>query len=181
MSVRLQADKRPRKTSNKDDNTPKDEIAEFFKSKTYTDGRKCTDMIPALRKTLLGLESGYKIEPERFNVSSTRSDCLGLQRQEKVIREFRTLESQSHVTESQRRLWLLRISYEIDRLLPLVELRRNEKSDIAAAEREFARLSHEDPKSIRNLRKIGHKYTVIADREHGLGFLLLLGCQTRSV
>lgn len=179
VSTRLETDKRIHKPSNNDNETFSDDIANFFKNKRYADGSKCNVMITTLRKAVVGLEAGYRVESDQYKVSTPWCNDLGLERQEKVIRQYRTLETQSHVTESTRRLWLLRISYEVDLLLPHVERQQNEKSDIAAAERKFAELSHQEPKSIRSLRKLGQKYTAMAACEYGLGFLLLLGCQTR--
>jgi hypothetical protein len=182
VAARLEADKRIHKLSNGNSKpSDEDEIAIFLKDKTYTDGTSATRMVPSLRKALLSVEAGHKVKLDRYKDSTPKITHAAIERHERVIQQFRACEDSTHVSEGVRRLWLLRISYEVDRLLPHVELEQTEKSDIAAAEREFARLSHEDPKAVRSLRKIGHKYTVMASRDNGLGFLLMLGNQTRNV
>lgn len=97
------------------------------------------------------------------------------------MQQFRTCDRKTNVTEGLRRLCLLRVIYEVDRLLDTTEREESDKSDIAAAERAFSRLSGESSQAIRDLRNIGSSYLTVANRENGLGFLLMLGCQTRDM
>lgn len=181
VSTLLDVDKRIHKSPANSGEGHRDEVDNFFKSKTYADGTSCDGMIPQIRKALRGLEAGLKIAPKEHKVAVTTVDDLVSNTQSEVVRQLRSFNTQSHVIESRRRLWLLRLSYEVDQLLPDATVGRDEKSNVAAAERKFAQLSGEEPASIRQFRKIGHKYTIIANRKHGLGFLLLLGCQVRRV
>jgi hypothetical protein len=136
-------------------------------------------MIPSLKKVLLDLEAGFAVKPKDYRLSAPESNVHGLTRQAEVVRHLKTLEAESHVVAGKRRLWLLRLCYEVDRLLPNVVVEKDEKSDIAAAEREFAQLSGEGRENIRTFRTNAHKYTIVANWENGLGFLLLLGTQTK--
>jgi hypothetical protein len=179
VSTLLNLDKRIHKNSTGDGKGLRDDIYDFFKDKRYASGKSCDDVMHRLRKVLLGLETSFEVEPKTYQVLASEDNVHGLKRQEEVIRHLKTLEAGSHFIECRRRLCLLRLNYEIDRLLPHVAIEKNEKSNIAAAERKFAELSGESPATIRAFRKISHKYTIIANRKHGLGFLLLLGSHTK--
>jgi hypothetical protein len=111
------------------------------------------------------------------STTETQTAC----RQEKVMSRFRKHERATIITESMRRLWLLRVFYEVDRLLPRVRQERMDKSDIAAAEREFSRLSGEPIGNIRKLREAARPYLALANRKSGLGILLMLGSQSRDL
>lgn len=97
------------------------------------------------------------------------------------MHRFRKHERATIVTEGMRRLWLLRVSYEVDRLLPSVQHERSDKSDIAAAEREFSRLSGETVRNVRKLRGAARPYLTLAKEKNGLGILLMLGSQSRDL
>lgn len=60
------------------------------------------------------------------------------------------------------------------------ERTRSDESDVAHAEREFSRLSGESEDVIRELRLVSRSYVTAANREDGLGILLMLGSQTRD-
>lgn len=97
------------------------------------------------------------------------------------MHRFRKHERATIITEGIRRLWLLRVSYEVDRLLPSVQQERTDKSDIAAAEREFSRLSGETTGDVRKLREAARPYLTLAGQKNGLGILLMLGSQSRDL
>lgn len=106
-------------------------------------------------------------------------------RQKMVIEKYHRIEEQSHYWESSRRLYMLRIVYEIDKLL--VNVQRictpagRTETDIAAAERTFSELSEVPVARVRALRKRTRTYLEIAAHTNGLGFLLMLGTQSRDL
>jgi hypothetical protein len=98
-----------------------------------------------------------------------------------VMHRFRTHERTTNITEGVRRLWLLRVTYEVDLLLDSVQQDRTDVSDIALAEREFSRLSEESIKDVRKIREAARPYVALANRKNGLGILLMLGNQSRDL
>jgi hypothetical protein len=87
----------------------------------------------------------------------------------------------THVTEGWRRLSILWVIYEVDRLMTNSERAGTHESDVAYAEREFSRMSGGSEKDIRELRDISRSYVTAANQENGLGIILMLGSQSRAV
>lgn len=107
-------------------------------------------------------------------------------RQQCAIARLDNIENASHTAEGRRRLRLLRIVYEIDRLQHSAQRVRttphgNVESDVAAAERAFSDLSGIDVNRVNTLRTSARPYINIAGQKNGLGILLMLGCQSRHL
>jgi hypothetical protein len=137
-----------------------------------------TKGLNCLRSDLsLSIEQHRTSSTEEVHDTTTNIAC----RQEKVMHRFRNHERATVVTEGMRRLWLLRVSYEVDRLLPNVQQAKTDKSDIAAAEREFSRLSGEAIGDVRKLREAARPYLALANEKSGMGILLMLGSQSRDL
>jgi hypothetical protein len=75
-------------------------------------------------------------------------------------------------------LWVI---YEVDRLMTNGERVGTDGSDVLYAEREFSRLSGASEKVIRELRDLSRSYVTVANRENGLGIILMLGAQSRAM
>ena len=88
-------------------------------------------------------------------------------------------EQRTHVNEAWRRLYTLWVVYELDLLMS----KRIEPgpTEVADAVREFCRLSGEDEKVVRNIRDSSKSYVTVANRENGLGIILMLGPHTMEV
>ncbi|KAM0714566.1 hypothetical protein Q7P37_009862 [Cladosporium fusiforme] len=192
VTTRLKARKRKRSRKSKD-NSGQDEaeIARYLAEQAYSGPANGVRMMAHLTKALNGLRSSLATPLDMYRASANEEAANSLggapvlrstaSRQKKVMQQFRTCERKTNVTEGLRRLWLLRVIYEVDRLLLTTERGRTDKSDVAAAEREFSRLSGESPDAIRDLRNVGSSYLIVANQENGLGILLMLGCQTRDI
>jgi hypothetical protein len=176
IATRLKANKTPREDG---DACP---IAEYLAGHAYSGPASRDSAIAQMTRALNRLRSDLQISVDDHQTSSTAEahDATAC-RQKKVMHRFRKHERATVITEGMRRLWLLRVSYEVDRLLPSVQQKRTDKSDIAAAEREFSRLSGEPIKDVRKLREAARPYVALANRKSGLGILLMLGSQSRDL
>lgn len=94
----------------------------------------------------------------------------GANRQKRIIERQDQAESMSWVIESQRRLGLLHLEYEVKRLPP----------QPISAERAFSNLAGIGEQELSNTRRNVRPYLHLSKRENGLGLLLLLGVQTRK-
>lgn len=87
--------------------------------------------------------------------------------------------------EGLRRLRLLRIKYEVERLQSDTDrqLTSNGASEtlVAAGIRSFSELSGKAEDEIKALRKSARPYEVLARYQNGLGMILILGCDTRAL
>lgn len=181
VAVRLKANKPPRENS---DPNP---IASYLTRQAYSGPASRDSAITNMTKALNCLRSNLSIPieehqpPDKEEVYPAPFERGGICRQEKVMHRFRKHERSTNIIEGLRRLWLLRVSYEVDRLLLSVQQEKTDKSDVAAAEREFSRLSGEPIKDVRKLREAARPYLTLANRENGLGILLMLGSQSRDL
>lgn len=102
-----------------------------------------------------------------------------------VMEQYDQVEEQSHYCESSRRLCMLRVVYELEKLLLHVHRAQRptgrRETDMAAAERAFSELSGVPIKRVRTLRKRARTYSKIAAQRNGLGILLMLGTQSRDL
>jgi hypothetical protein len=96
------------------------------------------------------------------------------------MQHYKMCAQTTHATEGWRRLYMLWVIYEVDRLMFISERTGPEKSDVASAEREFCRLSGESEEVIREIRTVSRSYVTVANREGGLGIILMLGSQTKD-
>nr|POE76181.1 hypothetical protein CFP56_59661 [Quercus suber] len=96
----------------------------------------------------------------------------------KAIQKFAEAAQHGIMTQSVRRLALLHISYEIDRLQNTGDRRMTANcavgNEIAAAERQFAEISESTAARVRSLRRSSHLCEIAAGLEDGLGWILLL-------
>ena len=111
--------------------------------------------------------------------------CDSSNRQESAMKLVTNSDRQTFIVEGARRLYMLRVNYEIKRLELEVDREqtchgRTEKL-VAAAERKFAQLSGGSSDQIRSLRKSSRSYLALSKRANGLGILLMLGCSTRDL
>lgn len=92
------------------------------------------------------------------------------------MQHLKMCEQTTHVSEGWRRLYMLWVIYELDRLMS----KRTEpgRAEVADAVREFCRLSGEDEEVVRKIRANSHSYVTAANRENGLGIILMLGSRT---
>ncbi|GIZ48188.1 hypothetical protein CKM354_001125900 [Cercospora kikuchii] len=190
--------KRPRKRRRRDSDPTESQVgAEAFfadKKRIHRErgpvGRQPSPDVRLLVQAVKDLESGMDISPEAYSGSYDRSDDTTPtepipNRQRCTIARLNNIEKTSRTAEGKRRLSLLRIEYEVDRLLPSAQRMRtssgNIESDIVAAEREFSQLSGIDTTRVNALRKLARPYIHISRRENGLGLLLMLGSQSRHL
>ncbi|GAB7336569.1 hypothetical protein MBLNU13_g09838t1 [Cladosporium sp. NU13] len=92
------------------------------------------------------------------------------------MQHYRICEQKTHVNEGWRRLYRLWVVYEVDRLMS--ERTEPEKSEVADAVHEFCRLSGEKEEIVRDIRTKSQSYVTAANRENGLGIILMLGSRT---
>jgi hypothetical protein len=96
------------------------------------------------------------------------------------MQHYNMCAQKTHVTEGWRRLYMLWVVYEIDRLMLIGERTGPGSSDVSCAEREFCRLSGESADVVRELRLASRSYLTAANREDGLGIILMLGTQSKD-
>jgi hypothetical protein len=85
-------------------------------------------------------------------------------------------EKKTHVNEGWRRLYRLWVVYEVDRLMS--ERAEPGQSEVADAVREFCRLSGDNEEVVSDIRNKSQSYVTAANRENGLGIILMLGSRT---
>lgn len=182
-------DERPRKSARK--LTPEEEQLAAYFAKHKHSGDASSKQIERLAKAFKGLRSSLDISVDKFRIPgqktvehlihntsfATTTGC----RQERAMQRYMVVVQQTHVTEGWRRLYMLWVIYEIDRLMTKGERAGTDGSDVLYAEREFSRLSGGSEKVIRELRDISRSYVSAANRENGLGIILMLGAQSRAM
>lgn len=124
----------------------------------------------------------YRDMWEHSRRNATSAEIFGANRQMRAMKKENLTESRSWVIESQRRLDLLHVEYEIRRLLPQSNKASTNgcDSEHAIAEQEFSKLANVDLSQTRAKRRNVRPYLHLAKYEHGLGLMLLLGVQTRK-
>lgn len=195
ISTRLGTEDRLRKR-------PKKRASELdlsAEARTYLGSEELAAMQPInptnlrlLVRALQSLHDGRVESPEkydglfdgRWDSSYTVSDTVTT-RQKIAVEQYQWSDAQAQICEGMRRLDLLRIIYEIDRLRLTSERRTTStgmlEQDITAAEREFAKRAGAEIHVVRALRKRARAYLNLASRQNGLGILLMLGSQTRKL
>lgn len=109
-------------------------------------------------------------------------EFTGANRQKRVMGKDCISESKSWAAEAERRVGFLHVDYEITRL----ELQHNRASIDATgsvrgnAEQEFSELAEVDVSQARARRANARPYLCFAKHDFGLGYLLMLGTQTRK-
>lgn len=108
----------------------------------------------------------------------------GRTRQKRVVEKEQSSESKSWAIESERRLDLLHVEYEIRRLLPQTTHGNTilgvTENGYDVAERDFSNLAEIGIEETRSKRRNARPYLYLAKREYGLGLTLMLGVQTRK-
>lgn len=193
----LERIKRPRKRRRRDSGTTdsRTNAAAFFANQkriheeTGHDGRLGKPDVERLLQAVKNLELGMDTSPESYSGPSDRSGGttpFAANRQQLAVANVDNTEKTSYTAEGKRRLGLLRIVYEIERLRDSTQ-RVNRtpsgriESDVAAAERAFSDLSGADATRVNVLRMAARSYVNIANRKNGLGLLLMLGSQSRHL
>ncbi|KAK4551685.1 hypothetical protein LTR86_010972 [Recurvomyces mirabilis] len=130
----------------------------------------------------------YTLPPnqEKFFLDAPTPSVSGSRnRQNSVMEKYNESEQQSHFWESIRRLSLLWVVYEIERLQPVAQRNKTVAGRteplVAAAERKFSELSDVPVERVRDLRKRARIYLDVAKQTNGLGMLLMLGTQSRDL
>ena len=188
--TRINGNKRRRKNAHKQ-TRGENELAGYFADHGYSGAASSEKMIERLAKVLEGLLSSLLVSADDFKIRNSRdaehssndtffSRTTGC-RQERVMQHYKMCAQKTHLTEGWRRLYLIWVIYEVDRLMSSGERIGTDKSDVAYAEREFSRLSGESEKAIRGLRDVSGSYVTAANRENGLGIVMMLGSQSRDV
>lgn len=187
--TRINANKRPRKSAYK--RTPEEEqLVAYFAENEYSGAASSEQPIERLARALKGLRSSLSVSADAFQVPTEKEKehlsrgtffarTTGC-RQERVMQHYRMCAQKTYVTEGWRRLYLLWVIYEVDRLMSNGERVGTDMSDVAYAESEFSRLSGENKKTIRALRDVSRSYVTAANRENGLGIIMMLGPQSRD-
>lgn len=186
--TRLSSNGRPSKRRKKNDPTSRPEtrdrtLCEPAKDKLIERALKrllqgCNEVSGEHDALLSGSGDGYSLPPESSVTEKPN-------RQKLAVGHYLWCEKNTTTFEGWRRLGLLCISYEIERLLQTVEREATStlhtESDVAAAERKFAELSGSRAESIKEMHKRARRYDRWASKENGLGILLMLGTQTRTL
>jgi len=106
-------------------------------------------------------------------------------RQRYVVQRFKQTESKTRESEIERRLWLLRVEFEVQRLQPTAFCGTTPEGvserGIPGAEREFARLSKCSRDHVQKIRRSARTYVHISGYENGLGLIYMLGAQSRRM
>jgi len=174
------------------DLTLRDHATRFLADKFSNDRRPETK---SFSEALGRLKSGSSIALEAYTVPpnqetssfdlATRTASGNQTRQKSVMERYDRAEQQSHFWESSRRLSLLWVVYEIERLQPVAHRKQTpagrRETPVTAAERKFSELSDGPVERARDLRKRARVYLDIATQTNGLGMLLVLGTQSRDL
>lgn len=182
--------KRRRKNAHKQ--TPEEEeLAAYLAKHNYSGTASSEQVIERLVKASKALRSSLDISVKHFQLPSDKSGEHSLHttsfvrttrcRQERAMQRYMVCAQKTHVNEGWRRLYMLWVVYEVDRLMTNSERVGTDMSDVLYAEREFSRLSGGSEKDIRELRDVSRSYVTAANRKNGLGFILMLGPQSRAM
>ena len=139
---------------------------------------------------LLCLQDACKLSADEYRVmwEAARKNAavdghISTTRQKRAMERQSVSESKSWAIETERRIGFLHVDYEIARLMPQPQHDRTSKDateSVCTAEKEFSRLAEVDVSQARANRKNARPYLYFARRDFGLGYLLMLGTQTRK-
>ena len=160
----------------------------FFEDCKLEAGKSSRGTCPKdLLQGLVCLQEACKLSADDYRAmwdhsrrDTTSVELLGANRQSRAMEKENITESKSWAIESQRRLDLLHVEYEIRRLLPQSNKGGTNGGESEHAEREFSKLAEVDVRHTRAKRRNVRPYLYLTRYEHGLGLMLLLGVQTRK-
>lgn len=171
-----------------------EEAREFFEEhrrKTPKQGNVASlsdlvQAVSAIASTCAVSHGNSELFNRRQDLLTQRSDQrVFSNRQSAILDRLSEGEQKTVELEGLRRLRLLRINYEVDRLQSDVDQQLTPKGAsetlLTAAIRNFSQLSGKAEKDIRALRKRARTYEALARYPHGLGMILMLGCDTRAL
>lgn len=108
-------------------------------------------------------------------------------RQKRVVNKCDSCDSESDIVESNRRLSLLLVEYEVRRLCSGADRTLTTENGTprhfttSRAVQELADQANVSVQRVETMRRNARPYTHLISHEDGLGFLLMLGCQSRAL
>lgn len=160
-----------------------------FATRKKLDFRKV--QVSHLVEALLDIQTGYGAAREAVKGNSWFAENADMceegttTRQQGALDLLATSDRQTFATEGIRKLSMLRVHYEIDRLKSIAVRKQTTTGQtetlVAAAEREFLSKSTASQKDVRSIRDSCCTSITASQRKSGLGLLLMLGCSSRRL